>query len=110
MTPPPTWNAQQRLFQQADPDVQEDAPDETGLAAGRDQTMVSLVDSEGKTLFEGTSDQFEEAAKLVPALATAREAAGGTHQRKKRGQRGGVVQIDVAAEPAEPAPEVGFVN
>jgi hypothetical protein len=84
LTPPATWNAQASLFDKADPDTQEDAG-EGGDQSAAEQTPVS-ENLQGDNAVSGV-------ATAAPPLASAREAAGGTHQRK----RGKVTDIGVGA-------------
>ena len=129
LVPPNDWNAQQSLFDKADPDTQDGDDDEDAVpciecANGIPfaEGTTSMHDS-GQPCRVAMAREAADAAKVEvvakappeleaagsPALATAREADGGTHAAKRgRGRSpsraGGVVEIGVGvADPPQPA-------
>jgi hypothetical protein len=91
--PPADWDAQQNLFEKADPDVQDEA-DEDGEANCVD-CANEIPFQDGSTTVHASGQPCSKVAvevapvskeKGIPALAPAREL-GGTHQRKTRTPR-----------------------
>jgi hypothetical protein len=136
MTPPPTWNAQPSLFDQADPDVREEADPAppsplTELIERVTESITPEMQSQADRMVKDLAAEHDQepigahlhgevlerhnaitGASNTPALASARDAGVtlGTAIKRHRGRPAAVVEINVTPDPPDSQSEVGLVN